>query len=326
MHNKTCINISWWVIPIVSFNPIVQVKYENRWWNVSLLEVVVPRKPCFMQRTKTTLHKFCSICRDLSFFFFKISKVFVKMPVDGRNLNRVKPKKITVRNKRALLWTLQYLKNARKPFTVKTLRMQADLLHLSTCAINCCLNKHNYKYLQLRKKGLLTSIKNRKRLLFPRSVKKLREIFWKDGVSFYLDRVGFAHRTNPQNESQTSRTKAWRKPNKGLQYTTKSKKESSGGRIAHFFVSIAFNKSIVNNTMKKLHLNSFQNLSKKMFSKLLTKLSILTVYYFYKMVTLDKLFELPKFTKIKRGWMPSVCNTTALARFKSSRKHIPLNT
>ena len=114
---------------------------------------------------------------EIYLFFFKISKVFVKMPVDGRNLNRVKPKKITVRNKRALLWTLQYLRNARKPFTVKTLRMQADLLHLSTCAINCCLNKHNYKYLQLRKNGLLTSIKNRKRLLFPRSVKKLREIF-----------------------------------------------------------------------------------------------------------------------------------------------------
>ena len=163
-------------------------------------------------------------------------KITVKMPVDGRKLNRGRPKKITVRDERKLLWTLQRLRNAREPFTVKSLRIQAGLMHLSTRTINRCLNKHNYKYLQLRKKGLLTSSDKRKRLCFARSVKKLPENFWKGGVSFYLDGVSFAHKTNPQNKARSSRTKAWRKPNEGLSYTTKGKKDGNGGRMAHFLL------------------------------------------------------------------------------------------
>lgn len=71
-------------------------------------------------------------------------------------------------------------------------------MHLGARAINHCLNKHNYKYLQMREKILLTSIDKKKGLRFARSVKKLPENFWKD-VSFYSDGVSFVHKTNPQN-------------------------------------------------------------------------------------------------------------------------------
>ena len=92
MHNNTIHKHIWGVIATMFFNPTVQIKYENRWWNVPLLEVVAPRKPCSMQRIETMLPKYCSIYRNLSiFFFFEISKLFAKMPVDGRKLNRGRP-------------------------------------------------------------------------------------------------------------------------------------------------------------------------------------------------------------------------------------------
>ena len=62
--------------------------------------------------------------------------------------------------------------------------------------------------MQLRKKGLLTSSDKRKRLCFAQSIKKLPENLWKDGVSFYLHGVSFAHKINPQNEACSSTTKA----------------------------------------------------------------------------------------------------------------------
>ena len=37
---------------------------------------------------------------------------------------------------------------------------------------------------------------------------------------------------------------AWRKPNEGLSYTNKGKKDSDGGRMAHFFVTVTFNEGI----------------------------------------------------------------------------------
>ena len=104
------------------------------------------------------------------------------MPVDGRKLNMGKSKNLTFCDKRTVLWTMQGLLKSSKP---------------STSTINCCLNKYNYKYLQLRKKGLLTSSNKRKRLHSARSFKKLPVNFWKDDVSFYLDRVSFVHKTNP---------------------------------------------------------------------------------------------------------------------------------
>ena len=57
------------------------------------------------------------------------------------------------------------------------------------------------------------------------------------------------------------------KPNEGLFYTTKGKKKGNGGRMAHFFVAIAFNKDIVicKQYHEKLTVNSLQNLSKNIF-------------------------------------------------------------
>ena len=172
-------------------------------------------------------------------------KIPLNMPVDGRKSNLGRPKKMTDRDERILLRTIERLRQLHDSFTVKRLRIEAGLHHVSTRTINRCLNKNKYKYSQSRKKGLLTAKDKKKRFQFAWKFKKVPETFWRDDIAFYFDGVSFAYKRNPHNEARATKTMAWRKPNEGLSLTAKGKKEGSGGRVAHFFVAIAFSKGVV---------------------------------------------------------------------------------
>ena len=50
------------------------------------------------------------------------------MPVDGRKLNMSKPKNLTVRDKRTVLWTMQGLLKTSKPYTIKK-RLECSLVY-----------------------------------------------------------------------------------------------------------------------------------------------------------------------------------------------------
>ena len=76
-------------------------------------------------------------------------------------------------------------------------------------------------------------------------LKKVKDEFWTEGISFYFDGVGFVHKTNPHNEGRCSGARNWRKASEGLVYTSKGKKEGSGGRTANFFVAIAFDRGVI---------------------------------------------------------------------------------
>ena len=78
-----------------------------------------------------------------------------------------------------------------------------------------------------------------------RVLKTLPKHFWTEGVSFYFDGVGFAHKTNPADKARSTPTVTWRKPQEGLSRTTKGKKEESGGHMAHFIVAIAYGKGVI---------------------------------------------------------------------------------
>ena len=73
-------------------------------------------------------------------------------------------------------------------------------------------------------------------------LKILPKHFSTESVSLYFDGVGFTQKINPAEEAQSTPTMAWREPQEGLSRTTKGKmkKEGSGGRMAHFFVAIAY--------------------------------------------------------------------------------------
>lgn len=71
-------------------------------------------------------------------------------------------------------------------------------MHLGARAINHCLNKRNYKYLQLREEILLTSSDKKKGLRFARVLKNYLKTFGKMCLSIQMESVlytGPIHRT-----------------------------------------------------------------------------------------------------------------------------------
>ena len=89
-------------------------------------------------------------------------EISVKMLIDGRKANKGRPTKM-IKHERLLLRTIKRLRNANTSFTVQTLRNKAGLKHVSTRTVNRYLNKQKHKYLQSRKKGLLTAKDKKKR-------------------------------------------------------------------------------------------------------------------------------------------------------------------
>lgn len=112
--------------------------------------------------------------------------------------------------------------------------------------IRRCLNKQGFKYLHLRKKGILYPDDLTKRTKFAKKCKRvLREDFWKSGISMYLDGVGFEFKRNPFLSAKTSRTMGWRKPNQGLDINQTAKGKKEGKNQARFYVGISFGKGVV---------------------------------------------------------------------------------
>ena len=126
------------------------------------------------------------------------------MSIDGRKANKRRPSKMTKHDERLLL------RNVNTSFNVQTLRNEAGLKHVSTRTVNRYLNKHKYKYLQSRKKGLLTAKDKKMRLQFARKVVRLLpKRFWRDDIQFYFDGVSFAHKIIPFNDASATKTITW---------------------------------------------------------------------------------------------------------------------
>ena len=166
---------------------------------------------------------------------------------DRRKNNKGRPGLLTSRDKRNLLSTLQKLRDTHGPsFNSRKLAVEAGVLHVSNRTVRRYLNKEEYGYHQLRKKGLLTKDDRKKRVAFAEQVKKLKGDLWKKGISFYLDGVSFAHKYNTNDTAKSHGSMAWRKKNEGLKQTAKGKKEGAGTkRMAKFMVAIAYDKGVV---------------------------------------------------------------------------------
>ena len=111
------------------------------------------------------------------------------------------------------------------------------------------LNSMGYKFLQARKKGLLTDNDKKRRLRFARNTMRNcltpNPNFFCDEVAFYLDGVSFVHKYNPFNAAMTPKSRVWRQKCEGLKITTKGSKELAGGRRVHMIVAIAYGKGVV---------------------------------------------------------------------------------
>ena len=85
--------------------------------------------------------------------------------------------------------------------------------------------------------------------------RKINGIFkknvWKEGISFYSDRVGYQHKYNPFGEGLyqiiSVQSMTWPQRSEGLDSlcTAKGSHTGSSGRMTHFFVAISFHKGII---------------------------------------------------------------------------------
>ena len=72
------------------------------------------------------------------------------------------------------------------------------------------LKKKWYKFIHSRKKGLLKPKYLKEKLKFSRTIKgMLQKNIWTEGISFYLDGVGYQHNYNPFDEAKLVKRMIW---------------------------------------------------------------------------------------------------------------------
>ena len=181
-----------------------------------------------------------AICKEL-----KISKSsfyrFQNMNInesEERKTSKVggRPRKLSGRDERSLPRHVKYLRHKEGNFTSKRLMEVANIdnKQVSNRTVRRVLNNQGYKFVQARKKGVLTTKDLKRRLSFARLVKRsYPKELWTDHINFYLDGVSFYFKTNPADQARTPRGRIWRKPNEGLDIgcTAKGHKEGSGGKV-----------------------------------------------------------------------------------------------
>ncbi len=155
---------------------------------------------------------------------------------------------IDARDERGLLRELRNNREKGIAFTSKRLQVDCGLTHASNRTVRRTLNKNGYKYLQARRKGLMSRKDHKKRLTFARKmIKDYQETFWKTDLSFYLDGTSWVFKTNPSDQASTPRAQVWRKASEGLKFgcTSKGKKAGYGGKTIHFLVCISYSKGVI---------------------------------------------------------------------------------
>ena len=168
---------------------------------------------------------------------------------DLRHVNKGRPLKLSARDNRNIISTLNKLRETVGDFSSMDIQRESGIKkqEASNRTIRRLLRGNGYKYSQCRKKGLLLKSDLSARLKFARKCKRLPSTFWSDGISFYLDGTGWVHKTNPCTHARTNRTRTWKKSGESLQRhcTAKGRKEGVCGKMAKFMVAISHNKGVI---------------------------------------------------------------------------------
>jgi hypothetical protein len=168
---------------------------------------------------------------------------------DKRRYNPGRPVKLNERDERAILREAERLRETEGHFTSKRVKLLAGVdENISVETVRRVFRRSGLRYCHSRKKGVLKRTDLRHRLNFARKVKRLsQEDLWKNGIGFYLDGVGFTHKTNPMDQAKSPQTMTWRRPSDGLTFerTAKGSHEGTGGRVAHFMCAMAYGKGMI---------------------------------------------------------------------------------
>ena len=158
-----------------------------------------------------------------------------------------RPKKINPREQRNLIRQLYLCREQEGNFTSARLQYNCNLMHVSNKTVRRTLHQSGFKYLQSRKKGLMSKQDLVKRVKFVKDMHaNYNETVWQEEICFYFDGSSFVHKTNPCEPARTHKGRVWRKYSEGLKQgcTSKGSKAGHGGSVVHLFVAISFGKGI----------------------------------------------------------------------------------
>ena len=135
-------------------------------------------------------------------------------------------------------------------FSSERLMQQCSLSEgdVSNRTIRRYLNRNGFKFLQARRKGLLSEKDKRERLTFARSMRRdYSRNVWEKEIAFYLDATSFVYKRHPMDQARAPRGRFWRKISEGLDpgCTAKGRKEGSGGKIAHIMAAISYGQPVL---------------------------------------------------------------------------------
>ena len=166
---------------------------------------------------------------------------------DKRKMNKGRPTKLSLQDKRSIVRSLYSLRRKVGSFTSKRIQVESGVHHVTSRTIRNHLKKEGYHYLQTRKKGLLHAKDLKSRLRFCRKVvnQGLGKDFWQTGISFYLDGKGFQYKRNPYDQARAPKAREWRKRSEGLSHNCTSKGRKEGGINVNFMVAISYDKGVV---------------------------------------------------------------------------------
>ena len=187
-------------------------------------------------------------CNQIMIRFLQFSKTTVCQHMkrrinhnvfDKRIKNSGRPKKLTKRDEKYIIRAVHRLRISIGSFTAKRLRTEAGIpAIISVWTIRRVLNRHGYRYLQSRKKGILTSKDAYIRLKFARRMKRLSPYSWKRYISFYFDETSFVH----ESYEVTRMEKTKRRLSPALY---KRQQSRSSGESCPFFLAIVYKKGVV---------------------------------------------------------------------------------
>ena len=123
-----------------------------------------------------------------------------------------------------------------------------DQTKVSVRTVTRMLHREGYRYLQARKKGILSARDLKLRVQFARRMKKeYSPQVWTRDIAFYLDGVSFQHKINPAGQATAPRGRIWRRRREGLDptCTAKGQKVGSGGRMVRLMVAVTYNEGVL---------------------------------------------------------------------------------
>ena len=88
----------------------------------------------------------------------------------------------------------------------------------------------------------MKDLKARKKFCQTARSKKLKQNFWRNSVSLYLDGKGFEYKTKPNDQARSPSARILRKRGEGLKFKRTAKGKKEGGIFVNFMIGEAYGK------------------------------------------------------------------------------------